>query len=126
MKFNSFPGIAKFLLKDLPTNDYPVLNSRLFCSIWFTIAKHTKVDMIWFAGRSPTSVAQNLKATTLTYLAIWPISPGNAGIFAGRGADFGSVPGPFAPQLAGLRAIAQAGWDGGGEGNTPGTRHWAV
>ena len=36
MKFNSFPGIVKFLLKDLPTNDYPVLNSRLFCSIWFT------------------------------------------------------------------------------------------
>ena len=36
MKFNSFPGIVKFLRKDLPTNDYPVLNSRLFCSIWFT------------------------------------------------------------------------------------------
>ena len=41
------------------------------------IAKHTKVDVIWFAGRSPTSVAHslrgaamNLKATTLTYLAI--------------------------------------------------------
>ena len=34
------------------------------------IAKHTKVDVIWFAGRNPTSVAQNLKATTLTYLAI--------------------------------------------------------
>jgi len=36
MKFNSFPGIVKFLRKDLPTNDYPVLNSCLFCSIWFT------------------------------------------------------------------------------------------
>jgi len=36
MKLNSFPGIIKFLLKDLSTNDYPVLNSRLFCSIWFT------------------------------------------------------------------------------------------
>jgi putative transposase len=36
MKLNSFPRIVKFLLKDLPTNDYPVLNSRLFCSIWFT------------------------------------------------------------------------------------------
>ena len=34
------------------------------------IAKHTKVDMIWVAGRSPTLVSQNLKATTLTYLAI--------------------------------------------------------
>ena len=36
MKSNYFPGIVKFFLKDLPTNDYPVLNSRLFCSIWFT------------------------------------------------------------------------------------------
>ena len=42
-----------------------------------TIAKHTKVDMIWVAGRSPTlvshslrGVAMNLKATTLTYLGI--------------------------------------------------------
>ena len=34
------------------------------------IAKHTKVDMIWVAGRRPTLVSQNLKATTLTYLAI--------------------------------------------------------
>jgi transposase len=37
-----------------------------------SIAKHTKVDMIWVAGRSPTLVSQNLKATTLTYLAIQP------------------------------------------------------
>jgi hypothetical protein len=36
----------------------------------FDIAKHTKVGMIWVAGRSPTLVSQNLKATTLTYLAI--------------------------------------------------------
>jgi hypothetical protein len=35
-----------------------------------TVAKHTKVGMIWVAGRSPTLVSQNLKATTLTYLAI--------------------------------------------------------
>jgi len=42
-----------------------------FEPIFFTfIAKHTKVDMIWVAGRSPTLVSQNLKATTLTYLAI--------------------------------------------------------
>ncbi len=27
--------------------------------------------MIWVAGRSPTLVSQNLKATTLTYLAIY-------------------------------------------------------
>jgi hypothetical protein len=38
--------------------------------IVINIAKHTKVDMIWVAGRSPTLVSQNLKATTLTYLAI--------------------------------------------------------
>jgi hypothetical protein len=37
---------------------------------WIGIAKHTKVGMIWVAGRSPTLVSQNLKATTLTYLAI--------------------------------------------------------
>ena len=42
-----------------------------------SIAKHTKVDVIWVAVRSPTlvshslrGVAMNLKATTLTYLAI--------------------------------------------------------
>jgi len=42
------------------------------------IAKQAKVDMIWVAGRSPTlvshslrDVAMNLKATTLTYLAIY-------------------------------------------------------
>ena len=49
------------------------------------IAKHTKVDMIWVAGRSPTlvsyslrGVAMNLKATTLTYLAIslYQVLPG--------------------------------------------------
>jgi len=42
-----------------------------------SIAKHTKVDMIWIPGCSPTfvshslrGVAMNLKATTLTYPAI--------------------------------------------------------
>jgi hypothetical protein len=34
------------------------------------IVKQAKVGMIWVAGRSPTLVSQNLKATTLTYLAI--------------------------------------------------------
>ena len=38
--------------------------------IWGDIAKQAKVGMIWVAGRSPTLVSQNLKATTLTYLAI--------------------------------------------------------
>jgi steroid 5-alpha reductase family enzyme len=50
---------------------------RYSWAIGLDIAKHTKVDMIWVAGRSPTlvsyslrGVAMNLKATTLTYLAI--------------------------------------------------------
>jgi len=34
------------------------------------IAKQAKVGMIWVARHSPTLVSQNLKATTLTYLAI--------------------------------------------------------
>jgi hypothetical protein len=53
--------------------------SNPFSCPFGTIAKHTKVDMIWIAGRSPTlvshslrGVATNLKATTLTYLAISP------------------------------------------------------
>ena len=46
----------------------------LGCGAGENIAKHTKVDMIWVAGRSPTLVSQNLKATTLTYLAIVFIS----------------------------------------------------
>jgi len=61
---------------------YNVVISNKFATFAFTckpcpIAKHTKVDMIWVAGRSPTlvshslrGVAMNLKATTLTYLAI--------------------------------------------------------
>jgi putative transposase len=31
---NSFTGIVKRLLKNLPRNDYPVLNTRLFVLIW--------------------------------------------------------------------------------------------
>jgi len=32
----SFPNIVKQILKGLPTNDYPVLHSRLFFQIWLT------------------------------------------------------------------------------------------
>jgi len=32
----SFPSLVKSLLKRLPPNDYPVLNSRLFLEIWLT------------------------------------------------------------------------------------------
>ena len=31
---HSFPKIVKDILNDLPKNDYPVLNSRLFISCW--------------------------------------------------------------------------------------------
>ena len=35
MKLESLAGIIQFLRKGLPTRDDPVLNSRLFCLIWF-------------------------------------------------------------------------------------------
>jgi len=34
MIVNHFPKIVKYLLKGLPKNDYPVLNSRLFVECW--------------------------------------------------------------------------------------------
>jgi putative transposase len=34
MMLNSFAGIVKIILKQLPKNDYPVLNIRLFVLIW--------------------------------------------------------------------------------------------
>jgi len=34
MIVNHFPKIVKYLLKWLPKNDYPVLNSRLFVECW--------------------------------------------------------------------------------------------
>jgi hypothetical protein len=53
-----------------PVVPVPFCPKVLHSIIQRVIAKHTKVDMIWVAGRSPTLVSQNLKATTLTYLAI--------------------------------------------------------
>jgi hypothetical protein len=35
MKLKSLVGIIQFLLKGLLTCDDPVLNSRLFCLLWF-------------------------------------------------------------------------------------------
>jgi putative transposase len=35
---NSFPKIVKEILKSLPKNDYPVLNSRLFFECWLSYA----------------------------------------------------------------------------------------
>jgi putative transposase len=35
---NSFPKIVKDILKRLPKNDYPVLNSRLFFECWLSYA----------------------------------------------------------------------------------------
>jgi putative transposase len=34
MMLDSFSGIVKTILKRLPENDYPVLNTRLFVLIW--------------------------------------------------------------------------------------------
>ncbi|QXE21677.1 transposase, IS4 family protein [Richelia sinica FACHB-800] len=38
MIINSFPKIVKDILKNLPKNDYPVLNSRLFFECWLSYA----------------------------------------------------------------------------------------
>ncbi|BAT53483.1 transposase, IS4 family protein [Nostoc sp. NIES-3756] len=38
MIINSFPKIVKDILKSLPKNDYPVLNSRLFFECWLSYA----------------------------------------------------------------------------------------
>jgi len=36
VNINSFPKIVKDILKGLPKNDYPVLNSRLFFELWLS------------------------------------------------------------------------------------------
>jgi hypothetical protein len=33
MKWNFLAGVIKFLLKELPNNNYPARNSRLFCAM---------------------------------------------------------------------------------------------
>ncbi len=38
MIVNSFPKIVKDILKPLPKNDYPVLNSRLYVECWLAYA----------------------------------------------------------------------------------------
>ncbi|MBW4454097.1 MAG: IS4 family transposase, partial [Nostoc indistinguendum CM1-VF10] len=38
MIINSFPKIVKDILRGLPKNDYPVLNSRLFFECWLSYA----------------------------------------------------------------------------------------
>ncbi|MDP8934157.1 MAG: IS4 family transposase, partial [Cyanobacteriota bacterium] len=38
MIINSFPKIVKDILRELPKNDYPVLNSRLFFECWLSYA----------------------------------------------------------------------------------------
>jgi hypothetical protein len=35
---NSFPKIVKGILREIPKNDYPVLNSRLFFECWLSYA----------------------------------------------------------------------------------------
>ncbi|MDH6101452.1 IS4 family transposase, partial [Chrysosporum ovalisporum ANA283AFssAo] len=38
MIINSFPKIVKDILRPLPKNDYPVLNSRLYVECWLAYA----------------------------------------------------------------------------------------
>ncbi|MFM6039557.1 MAG: IS4 family transposase, partial [Sphaerospermopsis kisseleviana] len=38
MIINSFPKIVKDILKSLPKNDYPVLNTRLYVECWLGYA----------------------------------------------------------------------------------------
>ncbi|OBU76421.1 hypothetical protein A9P98_08920 [Cylindrospermopsis raciborskii CS-505] len=38
MIINSFPKIVKDILRPLPKNDYPVLNSRLYVEPWLAYA----------------------------------------------------------------------------------------
>jgi hypothetical protein len=38
MIVNSFPKIVKDILRGIPKNDYPVLNSRLFVECWLAYA----------------------------------------------------------------------------------------
>ncbi len=38
MIVNSFPKIVKDILRPLPKNDYPVLNSRLYVECWLAYA----------------------------------------------------------------------------------------
>jgi hypothetical protein len=75
---------------------YPDISMDSWVTIVSFIAKHTKVDMIWVAGRSPTLVSQNLKATTLTYLAIirqpdFGLSDGGNGVGLCNGQAFWGI-----------------------------------
>ena len=43
------------------------------------IAKHTKVDMIWVAGRSPTLVSHSLRGVAINLILGIPILPRTKG-----------------------------------------------
>jgi len=56
----SFPNIVKQILKYLPTNDYPVLHSFLFCQIWLTFILDKSLtsmrDLFYLLNRSGINV----------------------------------------------------------------------
>ncbi len=56
----SFPNIVKQILKGLPTNDYPVLNSCLFFPIWLTFILDKSLtsmrDLFYLLNRSGITV----------------------------------------------------------------------
>jgi len=62
MKLNSLPGIIQFLLKDLPIRDDPVLNSRLFCLLWFAAILDKGINSLWdwFYQLNPTGTPVKL------------------------------------------------------------------
>ncbi|MEH2336603.1 MAG: hypothetical protein V7K49_15885, partial [Nostoc sp.] len=52
MIINSFPKIVKGILRGLPKNDYPVLNSRLFFECWlWEHVNFARTDELLKSGR---------------------------------------------------------------------------
>jgi hypothetical protein len=67
--------------------------------------------MIWVAGRSPTLVSQNLKATTLTYLAIACVPKALASATLRYRLRFGAIAG--CDWQKDVRAVSYSGFTSG-------------
>jgi len=63
MIINTFPKIVKDILKELPKNDYPVLNTRLFFECWLSYI---------LDGEAPAGGEQSLLRTFLIVATIRP------------------------------------------------------
>ncbi len=61
----SFPNIVKQILKGLPTSDYPVLHSCLFCQIWLTFILDKSLtsmrDLFYLLNRSVSTFSKACK-----------------------------------------------------------------